>query len=951
MLASIHLSKSPWLSVLCSLITLLWAACGTPSSRDRFETDIIPLLEKNCLAGTCHGVLPDAEVSGETINWEYFYIHIQEDGRIIDAAEAYKTTLSRINSVEQADFSSLLRKPLDPSTGGLHHLGGVQFRDRSASDYQILRDWISSEGGGKEGSEYAQLSDLQKQFATEVQPQLAQMQCMNQSCHGQFAPFSRFAQPLRIDGESLFSVAATKANYKTARIHLDFGTDTYNSRLLRKVLPLDAGGISHRGGNDMFFRSDDPGFAAIYSWAEAERREAMGTATIAEVSGVVFVRGPVEASSVFSHSKLVVGTDLYILEPPEPGGSLRNLTASAHAAPADIRDPAVNHDATKIAFAMRRSVQDAHNIYEIAVDGSGLRQLTFDQGALPGGGQASNVQPTYGPDGRIYFVSTRAGGLADSYDVLDTEIWAVDPQDQSLERLTFDPSPEVSPSFIGTGKNYGSLAYTMRRTINGRYQAPIFRSVLDHNKAYHADPEPHIHHGITIDEDIVYDMRTLHDGRYAAVLLNRDNQWRGGKLVIFDRQFGPEVPRGSEDDSAVGGFRHAFSTLDPTVAAGGVSVGGLYRHPVAMPNNDLLLTRSLSPLDLDDPDSTPELGLYLMGIQENRLSGEPSKGALQLLIDEPGIAEYDAEPIVVRPLEDDPSHEHAWDPTRQSATGTIAFRHVETLEAVFSNTTQLGPKPLRDDLVYARLLESLSVTPNEEAMGQSSATIAGRSQILGEIPLAGGSLYLEVPADRPFRVQFLNKDRMAVGTQQNRWNHVAPGEKFPGGVSPKLYPRLCAGCHGSLSGDIGEIGGPMPDIISAASMTMATHENLDPRRPLKPLVLPEPITVDYRSDVAPLVQRSCAVSSCHQGDAPAGALDLSNSDRFQGGYMALQPFVNSIESSAHKSYLMERILGRELGAGRRLTGACLGEPVLSSEEQLVFIRWIDMGATYRGVAP
>ncbi len=937
--------------IVSACIGLACAACGDPSSRSSFESDIIPLLERNCLAASCHGVVAGAEENGETIHWDYFYIRIEHDGRVSNPSEAYETTRARINTIERPEFSTLLQKPLDPAVGGTHHLGRVQFADRNAEDYQTLRDWIASETEGGEGKAYEELSTLEKQFAETVQPHLMPMQCMNQSCHGRFAPFSRFSQPMMLAGEAVFSVQSTLANYKTSKKHLDFGADIKQSRLLRKTLPLDKGGISHRGGNDIFFRQEDASYAAFYAWGEAERKTLMGTDAPPTVQGIVFVRGPVAASPAFEHDTFTAGTDLYVLEPPEPGGNLRNLTASTHSLPVDIRDPAVNHDATKVAFAMRKTEGDAHNIYEISVDGTGLKQLTFDVGAAPGGGHIANVQPTYGPDGRIYFASTRAGVLADSYDALDTDIWAVDPADGVIERYTYNPSPEVTPNFIGTGKNYGSLSFTMRQTIAGRYKAPVFRGVLDHNKAYHADPEIHIHHGITVAEDVVYGMRTMHDGRYASILFNRNNQWKGGSLAILDRQFGPEVPQGQEEDAAVGGFRHAFSRLDPNVAAEGVSTGGFYRHPAPLPDGTLLVSHAPGPIDLDDPGATPELGLYIVTIEENRGSNEPSLGELRVLLDEPGVAEYDAEPIVVRPLEDDPTHEHKWDPTRTSATGIVAFRHVETLEAVFANTEQRGPKPLRTDLVYARVLESIPVTPDELTAAPVGVTGVGRTRILGEVPLLGGSLYLEVPADTPFRVQFLNADRMAVGTQQNRWNHVAPDESFPGGVSPELYPRLCAGCHGSLSGDIGEIGGVMPDSISAASMTMATHENLNPRFPLEPQTMLSPIPSDYRRDMAPLVKRSCAVPGCHTEANAAGNLNLtSNTDPIDRAYLALQPYVEGTASSAYTSPLMERIMGQELGAPEPLVGTCRGEPALSDEEVLIFTRWIDSGAAYRGEA-
>jgi hypothetical protein len=523
----------------------------------------------------------------------------------------------------------------------------------------------------------------------------------------------------------------------------------------------------------------------------------------------------------------------------------------------------------------------------------------------------------------------------------------------------------VTPHFIPTGKNYGTLSFTMRRTIGGRYEAPVFRFPLDNNKAYHSDPEIHVHHGITAVEDIVYGMRTLPDGRQSCVLLDRDNQWRGGRLAIFDRQLGPEIVRGQESQAAIGGFLHAFSILsDDSVSAGGESTGGLYRHPVALPDGRLLVSHAPGPIDLDDASAMPEMGLQLIELIENPDTGATELGKVTVLIDEPGVAEFDAELVVRRPLEDDPDHRHDWDFERIGNTGVVSFRHVETLESILSNLSQAGSKFLREDLAYIRFVEALEVTPAEQAAGPAGLSVHGRSRVLGELPLLGGSVYVELPADTPFRVQYLNSERMAVGAQHNRWNQVAPGEKFPGGVAPVLYPTLCAGCHGAMSGNPNDVGGPIPDVITSASLTEATHVNMNVRRPREPVAIGvAPISVDFSRDVAPLLARSCAKAGCHAATEPAAGLVLepTPTSQFDAAYEAImQPgdgsaggseYVDASGSSARRSYLIERVYGRELDARRSLDGECKGDPALSEDERLVLVRWIELGASYRGEVP
>ena len=64
-----------------------------------------------------------------------------------------------------------------------------------------------------------------------------------------------------------------------------------------------------------------------------------------------------------------------------------------------IRDPQVHYDAQKILFSYRKADSLNYHLYEINVDGSGLRQLTD--------GPYDDIEPSYLPDGHIVFVSSR----------------------------------------------------------------------------------------------------------------------------------------------------------------------------------------------------------------------------------------------------------------------------------------------------------------------------------------------------------------------------------------------------------------------------------------------------------------------------------------------------------------------------------------------------------------
>ncbi|MHC4656144.1 MAG: TolB family protein [Planctomycetota bacterium] len=65
-----------------------------------------------------------------------------------------------------------------------------------------------------------------------------------------------------------------------------------------------------------------------------------------------------------------------------------------------IRDPQVHYDCDKILFSYRPGGTHYFHLYEINVDGGGLKQLTS--------GPYDDIEPTYLPSGQIMFCSSRS---------------------------------------------------------------------------------------------------------------------------------------------------------------------------------------------------------------------------------------------------------------------------------------------------------------------------------------------------------------------------------------------------------------------------------------------------------------------------------------------------------------------------------------------------------------
>ena len=134
----------------------------------------------------------------------------------------------------------------------------------------------------------------------------------------------------------------------------------------------------------------------------------------------------------------------------------------------DVQAPDVSFDAARIVFAGARSINPdspdyGWRLYEINVDGSGFRQLTFSNRTfpIPNGDQFRNDReygtyddffPAYLADGRIAFVSSRYPTRA-HYDERRTfNLYIADSDGGNLHRVTSDRGGMLHPTPLPDGR-------------------------------------------------------------------------------------------------------------------------------------------------------------------------------------------------------------------------------------------------------------------------------------------------------------------------------------------------------------------------------------------------------------------------------------------------------------------------------------------------------------------
>lgn len=933
------------------------AAC-TPVSdaRTTFETRALPVFQQRCAAPICHGVAPGAEASGERIDWSLFFLKLNASGRIASPEQARTAALRVVNTAEDPAFSTLLRKPLPVSDGGLPHLGGENFSGEEDPAWQAVRDWILTENEG--GEDPLPFNTRERLFAETVEPALVEATCLTARCHGLEAG----ATPFHLDPgyRGRFPAAATRHNYAEALAVVTLDGHPGQSRLLRKALPIGPG-IVHKGLNFDFFQGNPSGGrATIEAWICAERRARTGqdcTAPSAPEAALdlVYVGGPLSMADAFDLDTFTPGTDLF----RRRGDTTENLTVHLHPdGPAEVRGPAASRDARQLLFSMRRSAAEGHSIWLLDLETGEARRLTDgggEVGARPEDRPPSHDRdPTFGPDGEVWFVSTRAGVLADQGLQVDADLYTVSPATGAVRRWTHTPHIERWPVFFDIGAEArGEVGFTaLRDTIPEQIRAHVFRFPPSQKTEYHQ------HFGVTTVETFVADMQELPDGRYIGVVGDLPAPGAAGRLAVIDRNFGPEInSHAISAASALEMYRPPMVRLDGD---------GLYRDPAPLPDGRVLVAHRP-----EGPHSAWRI--ERLTLEESSEGDGPRVARVEQIIAAPETSVSEPTPLVRRaPLVlSEPAL-----PVASDATALFRHHGLPMVDALLTNLAPSGEKRPREDIAFVRMIEHLPQTPATRRRltpGESATTTGlGRgspARILAELPVApDGTFQARVPVGTPFRLQALDASHMAIGTPHNRWYYTLPGQVLTQGLSVAAgldaYGSSCAACHGSADG----IGGrppeqQAPDLVTGASLTLSAYELQDPRRPLEPPTLgPETrIEVDFRRDVQPILTRRCARCHAVDGSTPPVLADAPG-ERFTLAYEQLlapgpgsaggRRYVDDGNGKARGSHLIEWLVGRELEAPAALPQpGGPHTPALEDDEFETLVRWIELGATFIGTSP
>jgi hypothetical protein len=414
-----------------------------------------------------------------------------------------------------------------------------------------------------------------------------------------------------------------------------------------------------------------------------------------------------------------------------PDGTRKLLTPGFHSA----ADPEVSFDGKRLLFAGRKRPSDNWNIYEMAADGSGLRQITSGAGNFRQPLYLSTLYTLISekPWHQIAFVGTLPATVSEK-GLPASALYSCRLDGTSMMRLTHNPSPVMDPFLMDDGR---ILFASLRRL---RPEQPERQALFAMN----------------IDGT---DFLRFADDEGRAFKSMPCVTTEG--LVVFVE---PDAAAGDGAGclSSVTLRRNLHSYRPVTQPA-----DGRFHSPSPMPDGTVLVARRPA-------GKAGTYGIYRL---------DPGSGAYRLLFDDP--ARHELQPRILAPRAEPDGRStsvlrrtgeiedpHVAEMMREKAdAGDFPKGRLYCLDSYISTIFDRNSLP-RGTVKRVRVLEGVT------APGESV-----RRRFLGEAPVhEDGSFNLQVPADIPIELQLLDADGLALETCG--WIWVKNNE-----------PRGCIGCH------------------------------------------------------------------------------------------------------------------------------------------------------------
>ena len=506
-----------------------------------------------------------------------------------------------------------------------------------------------------------------------------------------------------------------------------------------------------------------------------------------------------------------------------PGSALKKIeldrqgrvTTLLETADGVIRDPRLHWDAERLVFSLRQNREDTFHLYEIRIDGTGLRQRT----QLPG---ADDIHPLYLPDDTIVFSSTREPKYVMCNRHIGANLYRMTADGANIHQITkntlFDRATDILPDgrilydrWEYVDRNFGDAQALWTVSPDGTNQAIYWGNNT---------PAP----------GGVIDARVVPGTQQALCIFSSCHDLSWGALALVDRRAGLDGrapvqriwPENGldlvRDPGTANNVWDAFMRVKPK-----------YQHPHPLDDAFFLVSR-VSAGSSARGDAANRTGIYLVDLFGNELL---------LHTERPGC---------FHPLLLAPATRPALIPPRRDFENGSGAMYVQD---VYEGPTMQGVP--RGTIKYLRVVESPEkrywVPGVWGGQGVHHPGVNWHSfeikRVLGTVPVeADGSAYFTVPSDTFVYFQLLDEHGLMV--QSMRSGTVVQSGETTG----------CIGCHDNRRTAPLTAGRlPLPLALTKPPVPLPGDRNSLP-------------TFNYMTEVQPVFNRHCV--RCHDFGEPAG---------------------------------------------------------------------------------
>lgn len=602
----------------------------------------------------------------------------------------------------------------------------------------------------------------------------------------------------------------------------------------------------------------------------------------------------------------------------------------------------LSFDAKKAIFDYRQDPESGFRIWEVNIDGSGLRQLTFppeDEAEKlarygPAGFHTDDMHPCYLPDGGIAFTSSRCehailcGGQPGLVSVV---LHRMDADGGNMEQLSSSPVSEFSPvvledgrimyhrwEYIDKGARVGKTFWAMNP--DGSKSEELFgvSDSFDATGAFsYGQPVPGGRPRIVCSVGPHFPQGNS-VGPIKLIDLTKDNRTSAPLTNIT-----PEV----EVDSSQGGWRFAESAFG---VPNGDGVGGrLYGHPFPVNERQFLVAHKADPAAHYAADGA--YAIYLIDTQGGK--------ALVYEDEDATVSCWHPTPLLAREV---PGIIHAPRSPELRDAG-LALCIVQNIHEGMQDVEPGSVKFIRINEAVPQYWAAKRMWDPSYHSASWPAALWPRVQ-WGIVPVEqDGSAAFTVPADRNIFFQALDDNYMEVQRERTYVNYK-PGET-----------RSCIGCHERAGEAPKPAGGATPMALRRAPSAPAPQPGEDDPRQV----------IHYPAHVQPIWDSNCM--PCHDAENRAGDLNLSGqiTTLHSVSYEELLhkelagPVIAEFmhhdghdEANANGSYLPPKSLGaHRSGLVSVLRTRDRDDPhfqILGQRDLLKVIRWVDSNYQFYG---